>query len=189
MGKKIVCFINKIIKFDYKSYFKTNILFLTFVFSSVINGLLLRCLTVKNYYDIRPVLADLAISVIIGSFGYLIKPKKRFIYFLIFSIIFTAICIINSMYYTNYLSYSSISLLATSFLIVDVGDAIVENVMELKDFSYLWQVATIIFVHFTLCKCKYYSKIDFFKNKFWHSLVVGFSFLIVVCCTLSATDI
>ena len=189
MNKRIVCFIDKILKFNYKSYFKTNILFLTFVCTSVFNGLLLRALTVKNYYDVRPFLADLSISIIIGSFGYLIKPKKRFIYFLIFSIIFTTICIVNSMYYTNYLSYSSISLLATSFLIVDVGDAIVENVMELKDFSYLWQIAVIILVHATLCRCKYYSKISYLKKKFWHSLVVGVSFLIIFCCTLSATDI
>lgn len=189
MNKKFVCLINKILKFDYRGYFKTNILFLTFIFSSTINGILLRSLTIKNYFAIKPIIADLAISIIIGSFAYLIKPSKRFIYFFIFSIIFTAICVINSMYYTNYLSFSSISLLATSFLIVDVGDAIVENVMELKDFCYLWQVLVIILVHLTLCKCKYYSKISYLKNKFFHTLLAGFGFLVVFCLTLSATDI
>ena len=139
--------IRKIIsEFSFKDYCKNNVLFLVFVISSVINGLLLRTLTVRNYLDIRPIIADGAMVILVGSFGYLFKPKKRFIYYLIWSIIYSAICIINSMYYTNYLSFSSISLLATSFLIVDVGDAIVENVMEINnkvkksDKKACWQV-------------------------------------------------
>ena len=170
MRKKLINFKDKIIGFDYKNYLKTNVLFLTFVFSSVVNGLLIRTLTVKNFLDIRPIIADMAMVLIIGSFGYLIKPKKRFIYYLVWSIIYSAICVINSMYYTNYLSFSSISLLATSFLIVDVGDAIVENVMEIKDFCYLWQIVVIILVHIKLRKSNYYSMIQSFKNKFVHTI-------------------
>ena len=146
MKKKLKQIKDKIISYDYKAYCKNNILFLTFVFASTINGLLVRILTVGNALDIRPIIADMAIVIIVGAFGYLIKPKKRIIYYLIWSIIYTAICVINSMYYTNYLSYASISLIATSFLIVDVGDAIVENVMELKDFCYIWEVIIIILV-------------------------------------------
>lgn len=189
MKNKFLKIKDKILGFDFKNYCKKNVLFLTFVFSSVVNGLLLRSLTVKNYFDIRPILADIAMVVIVGAFGYLIKPKKRIIYYLIWSIIYTAICIINSMYYTNYLSYSSISLLATSFLIVDVGDAIVENVMELKDFSYLWQIFIILLVHIKLCRNDYYSKVEFIKKKFFHVIGFGFACLIIFCFTLSASDI
>ncbi len=39
-------------------------------------------LTVKNYFDFRPVIADLAFILIIGAFGYFIKPKHQFKYFL-----------------------------------------------------------------------------------------------------------
>ena len=149
MKKKFLNFINRIFRFDYKGYCHNNILFLTFVFSSVINGILLRALTVRNILDIRPIIADLAMVIIIGSFGYFFKPKKRFVYYLIWSIIYSVICVVNSMYYTNYLSFSSISLIATSFLIVDVGDAIVENVMEIKDFCYLWQILVLLIVYIT----------------------------------------
>lgn len=180
---------DKLFSFDFKNYCKTNILFLTFVISSVLNGLILRCLTVRNYFDIRPIIADMAMVVIVGAFGYLIKPKKRIIYYLIWSVIYTAICIINSMYYTNYLSYSSISLIATSFLIVDVGDAIVENVMELKDFCYLWQVFVLIIVHIKLCRCNYYSNVEVAKKKFFHVISFGFCCLFCFCLTLSSSDI
>ncbi len=54
-------------------------------------------------------------------------------------------CVINSMYYTNYLSFASFSLLETSLQIVDVSDAVVQNVMELKRFLlYLANICTFI---------------------------------------------
>ena len=188
MKNKLKKIKNKIISYDYKAYCKNNILFLIFVFASTINGLLVRILTVGNFLDIRPIIADMAIVIIVGAFGYLIKPKKRIIYYLIWSIIYTAICVINSMYYTNYLSYASISLIATSFLIVDVGDAIVENVMELKDFCYIWEVIIIILVHIKLYKSKYYEKIKETK-KFSHTLIAGFIFLGIFAITLRPVDI
>ncbi len=188
MKSKLKSIKEKIISYDYKAYCKNNILFLTFVFASTINGLLVRVLTVGNFLDIRPIIADIAMVVIVGSFGYLIKQNKRYIYYLIWAIIYTAICIINSMYYTNYLSYASISLIATSFLIVDVGDAIVENVMELKDFCYLWEIIIIFLVHLKLRKTNYY-KMKEEKNKFLHTLVSGFIFLLIFITTLRPVDI
>ena len=188
MKKKLKKIKDKIISYDYKAYCKNNILFLTFVFASTINGLLVRILTVGNALDIRPIIADMAIVIIVGAFGYLIKPKKRIIYYLIWSIIYTAICVINSMYYTNYLSYASISLIATSFLIVDVGDAIVENVMELKDFCYIWEVIIIILVHIKLYKSRYYEKLQETK-KFSHTLIAGFIFIALFATTIRPVDI
>ena len=182
-------FLNFITNFNFKQYCKNNVLFLTFVLSSVINGFLLRSLTVRNYFDIRPVLADMAMVILVGSFGYLIKPKKRFIYYLAWSLIYSIICIVNSMYYTNYVSYSSISLLATSFLIVDVGDAIVENVMELKDFCYLWQVLVLTLVHFKLFKNGYYNKFGKGIKQFRNTIFLGLFFMLVFIFTLSLTDI
>lgn len=188
MKQKIKKICKKITTFEYKNYCKNNTLFLVFVLTSVINGLLVRILTVGNFLDIRPIISDIAIVVIIGSFGYLIKPKKRIIYYLIWSIIYTAICVINSMYYTNYLSFASISLIATSFLIVDVGDAIVQNVMEIKDFCYIWEVITIILVHIKLYKMGYYEK-QKEKNKFKKTLITGLIMLTIFCLTLRPVDI
>lgn len=164
----------KKIEMKIKEYMKTNILFFTFVISSVLNGILLRFLTVKNYFEIKPILGDFIIVMIIGSFAYLLKPKHQFKYFLGWSIFFSVLCIINSMYYTNYLSFSSVSLLATSLQIVDVGDAVVQNVMEIKDFSYFWEIFALVFVHISLKKRKYYdsvSKVEIGKIRFLNTLI------------------
>ena len=58
--------------------------------------------TIENYLSIKAILADLAVLVIVGSFGYLSKPKNRFAYYMTMEIFFTALCVINSIYYTKY---------------------------------------------------------------------------------------
>lgn len=190
MKKFIMNIINKIKNFNYKDYFKNNILFLTFVLSTLINGCLLRFLTVKNYFAIRPILGDLVLIIILGSFNYLFKPKNRFKYLLTLSIVFVAICVINSMYYTNYLSFGSFSLLATSLQIVDVGDAVVENIMELKDFSYIWQLFALIFIYVTTdLKKASSSKGKSNKKLFKNTLISGIGFLVIFLFTLTPTDI
>lgn len=189
--KNLMNFISNF-KIHSKSYMKTNILFATFVATSLINGYLLRFLTVRNYLDIKPMIADLAVILIIGAFGYFIKPKHQFKYFFAWAAIFTIMCVINSMYYTNYVSFASFSLLETSMQIIDVGDAVVQNVMELKDFSYIWQILVLLFVHHELKKKKYYervSKVEVGKVRALNTLVAGLIFVGVFISTLSAVDI
>ena len=117
---------NFVLKFlkNVRNYFKHNILFLTFIFINLINACLLRFFTVKNFSAISPILADLAIILIIGAFGYLFKKKNRFKYYMFWTVVFTAVCVINSAYYSNYVSFTSFSLLATSVQIFGVGDAL-----------------------------------------------------------------
>ena len=165
MKNKIKNTINGIQNFNYKHYFNTSILFFTFVVTSLLNGMLLRFITVHNYFDIKPILADLAVILLLGSFVYLFKPKNRFKYLMILSVLLTAICIINSLYYTYYMSFASFSLIAVSLTVVDVGDAVVKNVMQFKDFIFLWQLIVLIIVHHKLKKKDYYSKIAKLENK------------------------
>lgn len=175
-----------------KNYFSTNILFMTFFVTSIINACLLRFFTVKNYFDIRPFIADVAVVLIIGSLGYFIKPKHQFKYFISWGVIFTLICIINSMYYTNYLSFTSFSLLETSLQLVGVTDAVVENVMELKDFSYIWQIFALIFTNKTLKKRKYYdkvSKIEKGKVRALNTMVAGLICIGVFISMLTSVDL
>lgn len=71
-------------------YLKDNILFLTFVFASVLNGFLLRAFTVKfNYSQIKPLMADMAVILLLALISYVFKkPRKQFVYLLILTIIF-----------------------------------------------------------------------------------------------------
>lgn len=160
MIEKINKTFKKIFNWNYKEYVSTSILFLTFILTNLLNSSLLRFFTVKNYLDIKPVLADLAVLLFIGIIAYFFKPKNRFKYFIVWSIILTAICVIDSMYYTFFMSFSSISLLATSMQVVDVGDALVKNVIQIKDFVFIWQPIFFIIMHRFLKKKEYYPKVE-----------------------------
>lgn len=173
-------------------YIKTNILFSTFVITSVLNATLLRFLTIKNYFDFTPLLADLSIVLMVGALGYFLKPKNQFKYYFSWSIFFTVICIINSMYYTNYVSFVSASFLTAALQLKTVGDAVVQNVLEVKDFSYLWQIVAMIFVNRALKKKNYYtkvSKIEKGKIRALNTLVVGLIILGFFISMLNSTDI
>ena len=142
-----------------KNYFATNILMLTFIITSVVNGIMVRAFTVGNVFSIKPVFADLTFILVITALGYFIKPKRQYIYFIIWSIILTALCIINTTYYSNYLSFTSVSLLKTATELGDYTDAVF-NVLELKDIIFIWQVLAVIFVHIQLYRKKYYEKVE-----------------------------
>lgn len=172
-------------------FFKNNVLFACFVFSSFINGCVLRFLTVKNYSNLSPVFADLAFILLIGSLGYFFKPKNRFKYYMFCSIILTLVCLINSIYYTNYVSFTSFSLLATSLQIFGVSDAL-QTIMELKDLCYIWAPIMLIFVHFSLKRRGYYSKLKVTEKSYISVLKViaaAFVFLGIFVSTLTGTDI
>ena len=61
----------KIVNFNYKEYANTNRQFIAFILSNLVNATLLRFFTVHNYFAIKPLLADLAIILLFGSFVYL----------------------------------------------------------------------------------------------------------------------
>ena len=144
MKKRIIRYKEKFIKYMkrvkdehlIKQYLKNNTLFITFVLTCLFNSTVLRFFTMhtlENYLSIKPIIADLMILVLYGSFSYLFKQKNRFTYLMIGEIFFSAICMINSIYYTFYTSFASVSMLSLTQYITSVGDAVVENVLQLKD--------------------------------------------------------
>ena len=147
--------IDKIKKFTVKYYvnfFKEVPLLFCFVVTSLINTVLLRFITVGNFLYFKPFLADLGMLFIFSSFMFLFKTEKgRKKYLLILSLIASIICVVHSVYYTYYSSFASVSLLATSTFVVDVGDAVVEQVLRITDLVYLWQP---IFVYYYYVKEK-----------------------------------
>lgn len=174
------------------NYLKTNILMSTFIITSLINGCIVRFFTVENYFAIKPILADLVVLLIITAFGYFLKPKHQFKYFIVWSIVLTAICIINSVYYSNYLSYASVSLLKTASELGGYTDAVIENILELKDLIFLWQIFTIVFVHIQLKRKKYYDKVKEIENgkvRFLNMVVVALITLGFFISMLTSTDV
>lgn len=166
---------------------ENSILVFWFTMSSLLNAILLRALTVGNIFNLKPFLIDLAILLVGASFSYLISPKKRIRYLLTLSIITTAICIINSIYYTYYKSFASLSLLATSTQVVDVGDAIFKNVLKIKDLVYIWQPIFICYIHKKMIKQNYYEKKSIIKSKIMCKKICLTGLILLLSCALFVT--
>ncbi|MBR3210689.1 MAG: sulfatase-like hydrolase/transferase [Bacilli bacterium] len=187
----------KSIKEDHaiRNYFKENVLFVSFVVTCVLNATILRffCMhSIENYLSWKAILADTMITIAIGSFGYLLKPKNRFAYYLVLDILLSAICVINSVYYTFYTSFASISMLSLTQYIGDVGDAVVENVLQLKDMIYIIGPIALIVVHLRLKKKNYDKRIDIKsdrKKKMLHTLAFSGVLALFFLLTMSALDI
>lgn len=178
-----------------KQYMQNNVLFITFLITCLINSTMIRFFTMhtlENYLSIKPIIADIAILTLSGAFGYLFKPRNRFKYFLFLEILFTAICMINSVYYTFYTSFASLSMLSLTQYLGDVGDAVVENVIQLKDLLYLIPFITFIIVHIKLKKKGYYKKVELKaerKRKTIKTLITGVIFTFIFVITLTSLDI
>ena len=176
------------------NYFKDNKLFIVYVLVCVINSTLLRFFTMptmENYLSFKAIIADTAVVTIIGSFSYLFKAKKRYTYLLVCAIIFTAICTINSAYYTFYTSFASVSMLSLTQYIGEVGDAVVENVLQIKDLVYILPLGFFIYYYHRLNKrnnYKHYTKETRLK-KFKHTIIGGGLILLVFILSLSSLEI
>lgn len=133
---------------------KNNILMIVFILVSLFASTLLRYLTVKDILNIKPILADAAVIIAIGGVSYLLKEKNRFPYLLVCSIILSVICVINSLYYTFYTSFVSVSLIGTLEYLFQVGDAVTENVLKVQDFVYLLAPVALTLTYLRLKKTK-----------------------------------
>ena len=178
-----------------KEYFKNNTLFLVFVLTCVLESTVLRffCMhSLENYLSWKAIVADTFVVTLVGALGYLIKQKNRFTYYLSFSIFFTAICVINSVYYTFYTSFASISMLSLTQYIGDVGDAVVENVLQLKDLVYVAGPLILIYTHYKLKKKNYYKKIELKSERRKKAFrTLGFSgfLLLLFVVTMTSLDV
>lgn len=134
------------------------LLVLTFIIVNLINSTVLRAITVRNTFSISPFFIDFSLLLTLSLFSLLIKRDKRIKYFMSLTILFTIICIINSVYYNYYNSFASVSLLATAIFAKDVSDAIFENVLKIRDFVYLIAPVALYIIYRILKKRDYFTK-------------------------------
>ena len=146
-----------------KQILKENPLFTWFVIGSVINGTILRFLTVKNYFAISPILSDLFISLLFGGLYFCFKEKNRFKYIFALSIIFSIVGIANIVYYHYYNSFISVTFISFALTNTETGDAnVVGNLLNIEFFILLWFPIFMFFYNRKLksknIKIKEYSK-------------------------------
>lgn len=187
MKKTINIFIKKM-----KMYFKTNVLISIFILTNLINTVILRYNTVANPLDIRPLLLDLVFLIVIASFAYFFKPKKQFGYLLSASIFIVFLCVLNSIYYRNFISFTSVTLIATSSQVADVADAVYKDIFEIKDLIYLWQIAAIVYVYINLKKKNYFDTVKKYETRrirFLNSLLASLILFGFFLTTLTGVDV
>ena len=175
INKKIKKVIGNIKKFIVN--FGDNYPVLSFyIISNFINSILLRLFTTGDF-SIRPLFFDMGIVLLFASLSFFIKKKNKNIYYVVTSIFFLAICIINSIYYNYYSSFSSISLLATSVFVKDFGNVVVEFALNIKDWLYLWQIIGLILVII-----KYKNREVNEKNNFSRLSIIAIVIIGIGCC-------
>ncbi len=170
-----------------------NKLFVVFVILNVLNAAVLRAFVLGSHtiFDFDTILADLTFVLLIGSFTHLFREQGKFIYMFIVTVLLSAICVINSSYYTFYSEFSSISQLSTAQFITDVGDAVVENVLEPKDLIYILSPIILLFLHYVYKKkdYKYLHTIRRNRNGFIGTICIAIGTGIIFAFTLTGTDI
>lgn len=146
-----------------------------YVLSNFINATLLRLFTTKTL-GFRVLFVDLSFTLLLASISLLLKKSSRNIYYIITSIIMVICCLINSIYYNYYNSFVSVSLLATSVFVKDVGDAVLDVVLRPTDLIYLWLLIGL----FIIIKKKKTDS-SFNKKSFLKTFLVAFICLAIGC--------
>ena len=189
MIKKIEMFFRKIRK-NVIEYIATNRLFITYVFIAMLGLMLVRNFTIGNMWDFPAFVSDLALVLIIGSLGYLVKPKNQYRYFMIVLIVFTLMEVINSVYYTFYTSFASFGELGTVGQTETVMGSVYER-LKLTDLMYILFPFLFYFIHKKLYKTAYYnfmSVVEKGKKMCVVTLLVGCLFLAYTFVTATGTD-
>ncbi|NLV90747.1 MAG: LTA synthase family protein [Tenericutes bacterium] len=125
------------IKISKKDLLDNKLFFLTLI-SALINDFLLRAFTIGNILNLKPFFGTFGFILLLCSFGFLLENKKRNIYYSIILILSIIITVANSIYYTFYSSFLSVSLISIMFQLSDVKDAIKDSVFQYKDLIYIW---------------------------------------------------
>lgn len=171
-------------------YIISNRLFLSYVFLSVIGTILFIKSTLGDVDTFYPFLTDLGIILIIGGFGYFIKPKNQFKYFFTWLCIYTLIEIVNSVYYVFYTSFASFGDLATLSQAETVTGSIWEK-MSLIYIIYLIFPVIFYFIHTKLHASSYYNfigKIEKGKIMWLMTIFAGFGIVAFSFANATKTD-
>ena len=152
----------KKIKKAYKrliEYIITNRLFLSYVILSFISTIIVQELTVGSATTIYASITNIGLIILIGAFGYFIKPKKQFRYYFIWLCFYCLLGIINSIYYVFYNNFSSAGDLAT----LSQAETVTGSIFDRLDPTLiLFILIPILFyiIHRKLSYSSYYSFVD-----------------------------
>lgn len=163
-------------------YAMTNKLFITYFILAVVGCIILRNVTIDIPFTLKSFLTELGMILLLGSFGYFVKPKNQYKYFFSVLILFTVIEIVNSVYYTFYASFGSLGELSTLSQAETVTDSIVD---ELKLIDFIYVVFPLIFylIHKVIKGTPYYNYMNKIENG--KRMVIGTLIAAGICLSYS----
>lgn len=182
---------NRLSEISLLLYIKTNILFISFVLINLINSWLLRIVTMGNLFSFKAIISDLAFILFVGSFAYLLKPKSQIKVLMPLTIVMTAACIINAVYYENYASFASFSLLSTASFLGEMDGAVVTNLIHFKDIILIFPPIALLIIHIILKKKKYYhevKKIERGKKRFINTAILTALMIFMTISLMQSSD-
>lgn len=187
--KKIKKYLNKI-RLAIVKYIYTNRLFLTYFLLATLGTIIVRWATIGNLTAFKPLLVDMGLIILIGAFGYIIKPHNQFKYFFTWLIVFTVFEVVNSIYFIFYEGFASFSQLSTLSQTETVVDSIFVK-LRVIDFVYILQPVLFYYIHNKLKKSSYYNildKVEKKKTNFTISLIVSLALIIYSFATATRVD-
>ena len=132
-----------------KEIIQDNKLVTIYFIGAVINGIIIRWITIHKPLSIRPMMADLVVSLLFVSLYFLISKKHRFAYLILISVISSVVCISNAIYYSYYSSFISITFLSFALTNTETGDSNpVGDLIQLKTFIFVWLPIALAIYHF-----------------------------------------
>ena len=183
-------------KFNYKKIVGTikdfilnNRLFLIYVFLSLLISFTLRIKTIGFPILVRPIFGDLLMVLLFGSIGYLIKPKYRYIYYLVWIIFASILALVNTVYYDFYQSYISINLIGTASMITQVNDSLFAK-LHIHQFIYLLYIIGFMVVHKVFIKINYNDTVEDLLGKKYckRILLTALAVLLSLAITMDRSD-
>ena len=135
----------KMIRFSIAKYIYSNRLFITYFILAIIGTIVFQEVTINKGIS-KPFFVDFGLILLIGSFGYFIKPKNQFKYLFTWFILFTLMEVVNSVYNTFYDSFASFAELSTLSQTKTVTDAVTSK-LRIIDFIYVLQPIVFYRLH------------------------------------------
>ena len=140
-------------------YIVSNRLFLSYVVLAIFSTIFVRTFTVKGFFDFKPFITDLGLILIIGAIGYFVKPRNQFKYYFVWTVIYSVLCMVNSIYYSFFTSFASFGELATAAQVETVTGSVLDK-LRFVDIVYVFVPIIFYFVHRKLASGTYYYFLD-----------------------------
>lgn len=165
--------------------------YIAYVLISLISCSLLRKFTINDGFNLKAGFFDLSIIVILGSFAYFFKVKKQFAYWNTLIIIYTAINMINGIYFKFFSNFVTVGLISSLGQTGEVTDAVFSR-LSWNNFVYLLGPIIFLSLHIYLKKKDYFNlveKVEASRKLLVNILIVGVICLFVNISTLESKDV